>query len=109
MSLGGKGIRDWIFQRVTAVFLTGYIFFLLYFWLTHSGAATTEWQDLFFNPWMKVSTLVAFSALFVHVWIGMWTIITDYVPAYCLRLFLLSVVGFCLLGYLGWGLTILWG
>lgn len=109
MSLGGKGIRDWIFQRVTAVFLTGYILFLLYFWLTHSGTATAQWQDLFFDPWMKVSTLVAFVALFVHAWIGMWTIITDYVPVYCIRLFLLSVVGFCLLGYLGWGLTILWG
>lgn len=109
MSLGGTGIRDWIFQRVTAVFLTGYIFFLIYFWLTHSEIATVEWQSLFSGLVMKVSTLMALVALLVHAWLGVWTIITDYVPAYCIRILLLSVVGFGLLGYLGWGLTILWG
>jgi succinate dehydrogenase / fumarate reductase membrane anchor subunit len=109
MSLGGKGIRDWIFQRVTAVFLAGYTFFLLYFWLTHPSLAAIEWQGLFSGLVMRVSTLLALVALMIHAWIGMWTIITDYVPAYCIRISLLSMVGFGLLGYLGWGLYILWG
>ncbi len=109
MSLGGTGIRDWIFQRVTAVFLTGYIFFLIYFWLSHPDVAAIEWQGLFSDLCMKVATLIALVTMLIHAWIGVWTIITDYVHAYCTRILLLSVVGFGLLGYFGWGLTILWG
>ncbi len=109
MSLGGTGLRDWIIQRVTAVFLTGYIFFLVYYWLTQPNLAAIGWQVLFSGLIMKVATLLALVALLLHAWIGVWTIITDYVSAYCLRIILLSVVSFGLLGYLGWGLSILWG
>jgi succinate dehydrogenase / fumarate reductase membrane anchor subunit len=109
MSFGGKGIRDWIFQRVTAVFLAGYTFFLLYFWLAHPTLAADQWQGLFSGLCMRLATFLALVALLIHVWIGMWTILTDYVHAYCIRIILLSVVGFSLLGYLGWGLYILWG
>lgn len=109
MSLGGKGIRDWIIQRVTAVFLAGYTFFLLYFWLTHTNLPALDWQGLFSGLGMKVLTFLALVTLLIHAWIGIWTIITDYVHAYCIRMILLSVVGFSLVGYLGWGLVILWG
>lgn len=109
MSLGGSGIRDWIFQRVTGVFLSGYIFFLVYFWLAHPRLEGIEWQEIFSGSLMRISTLMALVALLTHAWIGVWTIITDYVPKYCIRITLLSVVAFSLLGYLGWGLHILWG
>lgn len=109
MSLGGKGIRDWVVQRATAVYLAGYIFFLIYFWLTHTDWSATQWQEMFSSLTVRVSTLLALFALLVHSWIGVWTIITDYVHAYCIRVALLSIVAFCLLGYLSWGLCILWG
>ena len=109
MSLGGTGLRDWVLQRVTAVFLAGYIFFLLFFWLTSPSLGAVAWQEVFSGLGMRVSTLLALVAMLVHAWLGIWTIVTDYVSAYCIRIVLLSVVGFCLLGYLGWGLYILWG
>ena len=109
MSLGGKGLRDWIVQRVTSVFLAGYLFFLLYFWLSHPNWAAMEWQGMFSGVMMRVATLLALIALLIHAWIGIWTIITDYVRHYGIRIVLLSIVALSLLGYLGWGLYILWG
>jgi len=61
MSLGGTGLRDWLVQRFTALFLTGYTLFLAAF-LLKSGSTTLTfeaWQQLFSHPLMQISTLFA--------------------------------------------------
>ena len=104
----GKGLRDWLIQRFTAVFLAAYALFLFIYCFAQP-VTYNEWNLLFSNPWMQVSTLFALISMAFHAWIGLWTILTDYVKPLLLRYFLQGVILFVLFGYIVWGIFILWG
>ena len=86
-SLSGNGMRDWLIQRATSVLMAAYIIFLLVFIMTHRPIDYAIWQG----------------------WIGMWTIITDYIKSAGLRLILQLFIIMALLLYFIWGLAIFWG
>ena len=79
MSLGGNGIKDWLAQRLTAVFLILYIAVLFWFCATNSEIGFDSWKAFMFLPAMKVMTLLALVSISIHAWIGIWTILTDYI------------------------------
>lgn len=108
-SLTGNGLKDWLIQRVTAGFLAAYAIFLFCFFLCHPHISYAVWHDLFQNQWMKIMTLLASGALFLHAWIGIWTVTTDYLKSTALRLFIQLSVLFLLMTQLIWGVMILWG
>ncbi|MAZ44934.1 MAG: succinate dehydrogenase, hydrophobic membrane anchor protein [Legionellales bacterium] len=109
MKFGSSGIHDWLAQRLTAVVLLAYIIFLTGFWLSSQPMDFFVWQSLFHNTWMKVATVLAIVSVAWHAWIGLWTITTDYVKPKMLRLVLQWIFFLSLLGYVVWGLMILWG
>lgn len=108
-SLTGNGLKDWLIQRATAVFVAAYTLFLLVFLLRHPHLAYNEWQALFACGWFKVASVVALFALSLHAWIGIWTVTTDYMKCTALRLSLQMAVATWLLGQFIWGLMIVWG
>ncbi len=109
MSLGGTGLRDWLVQRYTAVFLGGYTLFLAGFVLMHQTLTYGDWIGLFSSPYMQVSTIFAIVCVAFHAWIGLWTVLTDYVKPPILRYLLEGVILFTLFGYVVWGIFVLWG
>ncbi|MFN7096449.1 MAG: succinate dehydrogenase, hydrophobic membrane anchor protein, partial [Gammaproteobacteria bacterium] len=78
-SYSSNGLRDWLVQRVSAVVLGVYFLFLLVVIISHPGIDYASWQGLFAQIWMKVFTLIVLLSLFAHAWIGVWTVLTDYV------------------------------
>lgn len=108
-SLTGSGLKDWYLQRISAIVLTVYLFFLLGFVCSQSSLTYQSWSSLFAESWMKYFTLLAMLSLIVHAWIGIWTVLTDYVKVNTLRalLQLVFVLGF--FTYLVWTIRILWG
>lgn len=108
-SLTRNGLLDWIIQRVSAVFIAIYIFYLLIYCWTTPGMDFYTWQALFQNTWMRTFTLIFLLMLILHAWIGVWTIITDYLKNTTIRLLSQWVVIFALLGFFIWGVEILWG
>jgi succinate dehydrogenase / fumarate reductase membrane anchor subunit len=109
MSFGGTGMRDWLIQRITATYLALYLIVLVGVCLCLPNLDHTHWHNLFAEPIVRVSTFMALVSIALHAWIGMWTIATDYIKPYGLRLVFLSVIIFLLVGELFWGLQILWG
>src|SRR5689334_6981671 len=109
LSLTGNGLRDWLVQRVTSVILTVYLVFLLGFMVLNPGLDYFTWQGLFISEWMRVFSLLALLSLTLHAYVGLWTIITDYLPPVALRLAAHIVVIIALIGYFIWGIQILWG
>lgn len=108
-SLTGEGLRDWLVQRVTSVILGGYLIFLLgYLLTTGSQLDYFSWQALFSNNWMRVFSILFLLSLFMHAWVGIWTVITDYLKAAWLRLLVQVTVILMLIVYLIWGVSILW-
>lgn len=109
MSLGTTGLRDWVIQRVSAVFLAIFLLSLTYYWVTHPNLEAAQWQLFFQMQWVKISVILALLSLVLHAWIGIWTIVTDYIHLYCIRIFVLSLVALFLTGNFIWGLFIFWG
>ena len=107
-SYSGNGLRDWLVQRVTAVILAAYTFFIMGFILVRQDITYSSWESLFSNMSMKVATLLALLALVLHAWIGMWTIFTDYLKPVVLRILVEVIVIIALVWYFVWGVFLLW-
>jgi succinate dehydrogenase / fumarate reductase membrane anchor subunit len=107
-SLTSSGLRDWLVQRVSAVILAAYFIFLLAYFILHPHLQYAGWQQLFACNLMRIFTLLALLSLVGHSWIGIWTVITDYIKCAWARLLLEVILILALLGYLFWGIEILW-
>lgn len=107
-ALGRNGFQDWILQRVTAVILALYTFALLTVWLYMPWCENLSWRSLFNNNAMRLVTVIALISLLIHAWIGMWTVITDYIKTPSLAFVAKVLVFVSLMFYLFWGIQILW-
>lgn len=108
-SLTRSGVRDWLLQRISAIILALYTFFILGFILWHQPLDYVTWQQLFSSSWVRLFSLLTLLSLLVHTWIGIWTIITDYLKCACMRLAVQILVMLVLLSCFVWGILILWG
>jgi succinate dehydrogenase / fumarate reductase, membrane anchor subunit len=107
-SLGKNGLNDWFIQRVSAIILLVYILFVMGFILCSNGVTFEVWQSLFSCGWMKVFTVLAVLSLLAHTWIGIWTILTDYIHCAMIRG---TIQTLAILGYVAcfaWVIQILW-
>jgi succinate dehydrogenase / fumarate reductase, membrane anchor subunit len=108
LAFGRNGASDWLWQRISAVILAAYIVFLFGYVLCHPQLDFITWKELFSGNAMRVFTLLALLSLVIHSWIGIWTVLTDYVKPFFLRLLLEIAVILALIAYLGFGVQILW-
>ena len=115
--LTGSGTRDWIVQRISAVILAVYSVVLLGFFLTHGNVSFIEWSAFMTSLPMRLFSLVAIIALAGHAWVGIWTVLTDYITtggvfgnkASSIRLLLQALMIIAILVYVFWGIMIFWG
>ena len=108
-TLGRSALQDWLIQRVTAIILGLYVLSLMGYllWVPHLEYA--EWRTLFSVWWMQCATFFAIVSLCLHAWIGIWTVSTDYIKSFALRLILQWIFILALIGDALWGFSILWG
>jgi succinate dehydrogenase / fumarate reductase membrane anchor subunit len=108
MSLTGNGLRDWLWQRFSAIVLGVYFLVLLQFFFTHPHLQFLTLRLYFSTPWVQIFTLIALVSLFLHAWVGMWTVITDYIKPAMIRFVAQALVILTLVIYFFWGIEILW-
>lgn len=105
----GFGVRDWLVQRVTAVYMALYSL-VVGGWLVLGRPLSYErWYGLFAIPWVRHATLLFFLCACWHAWLGMRDIFMDYVRATALRLALEAAAALVLLAYAARAAEILWG
>jgi succinate dehydrogenase / fumarate reductase, membrane anchor subunit len=108
-SLTGNGLKDWLIQRVTAIYMLIYIISAMIWFVVNMPFQYSAWFLWCHSPIMQVSTALMLLCLLLHAWIGLWTVTTDYIKSTILRVSLQSVIGFFLMGQFIWGLIIIWG
>lgn len=108
-SLTGKGLRDWLIQRLTAVVLGIYTITMAIFWFSHPSMDYATWHNFYACPWIKVLNLVAWLSLVLHAWIGLWTVTTDYIKCTRLRLTIQALICLILLGLFFWSVLVFFG
>ena len=108
-SLTGNGLKDWLIQRVTAVYFAAYSLFLIGYWITHAPLQYSVWQGLFHCTTVQIASLIALLALSLHAWIGIWTVTTDYIKCAVVRVSVQMLVALLLMSQFIYGIMILWG
>ena len=104
-----RGYHDWLIQRGTAVIVSVYTLFLLLYLVinisdVHSYAL---WNDLVTGFYFKISTSIVLLAILAHSSIGLWTVVTDYVPRGLLSVLVTLAITISLIVYLIWGLYVI--
>jgi len=107
-SLSRSGLRDWLIQRVTAVVMAVYCVVLSAYVLSVDHLSYQFWHDLYHQTSIRVLSFLVVLSIVLHAWIGFWTVTTDYVKLFFLRLFLQMAVFLGLIALLAWGVVILW-
>ncbi len=115
-SLGRSGVADWLIQRVSAVILAAYTLFMVAYIATTPNLDYATWSHLFDQLWMRIFSFLALLSTASHAWIGLWTVLTDYVTerlmggkALSIRMVTLGLYALVTVSYLVWGVEILWG
>jgi succinate dehydrogenase / fumarate reductase, membrane anchor subunit len=108
-SLTGNGLKDWLVQRLTAVYLLVYSIVCVVIWLGCSPWHYANWTALFHTAWFQIATALALFAILLHAWVGIWTVTTDYMKSTFLRLMVQGLVLLVLLSQLIGGFMLIWG
>lgn len=108
LSVAHEGLRDWMIQRVSAIFMAVYSISLGVYIFCNPELTFQEWHGLFALTWVKVATLMFVLLLVLHAWVGIWTVFTDYVKHYMVRAALNTAAILVLTACLLWALMILW-
>jgi len=104
----GNGIKDWLVQRISAIFMLTYFLFFLIFFLENHSISYKIWSKFFENFWIKIFTFATFLNMSMHICIGMYIVLCDYINNHILRLALQYIVLSLCIFYTIWIFYILW-
>ncbi|MCL2590385.1 MAG: succinate dehydrogenase, hydrophobic membrane anchor protein [Betaproteobacteria bacterium] len=103
------GLKDWLVQRVTAIYMLLFtLFFVVALLFCLPEFTYKAWSGMFSSPCVRFFAFLFIISLCYHAWIGMRDIWMDYIKPAGLRLALHLIVLFLLIGYAGWAVQILW-
>ncbi len=101
------GVRDWLVQRVSAVYMAVYTLVLLTL-LARQPITYASWHGLFEPAPMRYATLLFALSLYLHAWVGVRDIFMDYLKPTWLRLAAEAASILALVLYAAWTVNILW-
>ena len=102
MSRAAQGLRAWLLQRFTAIYLAVYLLSVLAYGAARDELSFAQWRAWMGQPWMGVTTVLFALALLLHVWVGIRDVLIDYIHAIWLRLLLMAATALVLLASLLW-------
>lgn len=108
LSVNHQGLRDWMLQRASAVIMAIYCVVFIMFLVSHPTLDFAEWHRLSTDLWFKIATILFVASVLLHAWVGMWTVFTDYIKAFLLRLILNLIVLLMLITCFIWALLTVW-
>ena len=102
-----SGLREWVFQRVSSVYILFYFLFFFLYIFFNNGFTFENMYFLFSNFYFKLLTILAIFSLSIHSSIGVGIILSDYIKNYFLRLFLEVSVNISLIFYIFYVMQVL--
>jgi succinate dehydrogenase / fumarate reductase membrane anchor subunit len=106
--IAATGLRAWLVQRASAVYMLLFIVFLLAHFALDPPHSYPAWHAWMTSHSVRVITTVFLAALLAHVWVGLRDVIMDYVHAAARRVGVLALLGFSLAAMGVWMMRILW-
>jgi succinate dehydrogenase / fumarate reductase membrane anchor subunit len=107
MSRQASGLKAWVVQRISAVYLAIFPVYLLVHFVVAPPGDYAAWRDWVAQPLNSLGLLVLIPVLLAHAWVGLRDILIDYARPLALRIGLLSVAAFVFLASGLWALRAL--
>jgi succinate dehydrogenase / fumarate reductase membrane anchor subunit len=101
------GLRAWLLQRASAVYMLAFIAFLLAHFLLDPPRSYAAWHGWMTAPGVGIAACVFFAALLLHAWVGVRDVLMDYVHPAALRVGALALLALGLSATGAWVLRIL--
>lgn len=101
-------MRLWLTQRLTAVAMVIYVALLAILLGIQQPAGFDAWRAFVLPVWFRLITLLFFISLFSHAWLGVRSVLKDYIFNPALRNYLQITVDILLVIYSVWAVFILW-
>lgn len=102
-----SGLRAWLVQRFTAVYMLLFCVFALFHFAVDAPHSYDAWRAWISAAPVLLATALFFIALLLHAWVGLRDVVLDYVKPLPLRVAVLAALGFGLAGLALWMLRIL--
>jgi len=102
-----QGLRAWMLQRVTAIYLLLYISIAIISMMFYPIESGSQWRELFAIHWFNIATQGFILALILHAWVGVRDAVIDYINHFPSRLLILSVIAITLILSGLWSIMIL--
>lgn len=103
-----SGMRAWLVQRASAVYMLLFIAYLLAHFIVDPPQGYAHWRAWVLSPTISLAASVFFGATLLHAWVGLRDVTLDYVKAAPLRIGVLATLMFALSTAGLWVLRILW-
>ena len=101
------GLRAWLVQRLSAVYMLFFLLLLLFHFLVDPPASYVAWNSWVRTPGVSIAFLLFFAAMLSHAWVGVRDVILDYVHPAAVRAGSLAAWGLALMVIAAWALRIL--
>lgn len=102
-----NGLGDWLLQRVSALYIVGYLVYLAIWFTLFPVNSYQAWLLWFGSGIVRASFGVFIISLVVHSWVGMRSVYMDYLHPFWLRFLVTSATAIGLLVLLLWSARIL--
>jgi succinate dehydrogenase / fumarate reductase membrane anchor subunit len=102
------GLRAWLVQRASAVYMLLFIVFILAHFIVDPPRSYAAWHGWIMSSSVSMATAVFFAALLAHAWVGVRDVIMDYVHPVAFRVWAFALLGIGLTAMGVWVLRILW-
>ncbi|HEX6136031.1 MAG TPA: succinate dehydrogenase, hydrophobic membrane anchor protein [Casimicrobiaceae bacterium] len=79
MTIVLTGLRAWLVQRASALYLLGFMLFLIAHFLFDRPRDFQAWHDWIAQPVIATTLLAGTLALLYHAWVGVRDVLLDYV------------------------------
>jgi succinate dehydrogenase / fumarate reductase, membrane anchor subunit len=102
------GMRQWLSQRITAVYLAVYSVLFVLLLLIQKPENYEAWLAFFSPYWWRALSLLFFVSLTIHAWLGVSNVFKDYIFNPTLRSYMQLLAELMLIADLIWATLILW-
>jgi succinate dehydrogenase / fumarate reductase membrane anchor subunit len=107
MSRQASGLRAWVLQRITAMYIGLFGMLALGVFLFAPPENFAAWRGLLATPLVSILVALFFAALLLHAWVGIRDVLIDYVHPLGARVTLLSLFAIGLVGCGLWAAQVL--
>jgi succinate dehydrogenase / fumarate reductase membrane anchor subunit len=101
-----SGLGEWVVQRLSAVYLLVYIVTAVVVFSLSPVSSHADWLSLSSSLIFQITSLLFIFSLLVHAWLGLKSVLLDYVHPWRLRFLLLTLLATLLIGSAVWALLV---